>query len=70
MPYAANPPPCPTLQTLLPSPPQYRAIFDVPASLMAELRDELARQMAEGLCVGGDSSLLMLPSYVDVLPKG
>jgi hypothetical protein len=37
---------------------------------MAELRDELARQMAEGLCVGGDSSLLMLPSYVDVLPKG
>ena len=40
-----------------------------PVEVLAALRDELASQMAAGLA-GGPRGLMMLPSYVDVLPSG
>ncbi|KAK9823412.1 hypothetical protein WJX72_002562 [[Myrmecia] bisecta] len=48
---------------------EYRTKMEMPKSQMAALRDEIVRQMQAGLS-GKKSSLLMIPSMVDILPTG
>jgi hypothetical protein len=62
------PPPPPSPLTCAPwRAPQYEAIFAVPS--MEDVRDAMTRAMAAGLR-GEEGGLLMLPSFVDVMPTG
>lgn len=48
---------------------EYRELFDTPVERLLALRDALVEQMEAGLD-GKEGGLMMLPSYVDVLPSG
>jgi len=48
----------------------YRESMLVPVEHLQQIRDEFHRQLEAGLTAGGRSSLLMLPTMVDVLPTG
>ena len=55
-----------------PAPPcrtQLRELFRVPLAQVERLRDAMVQQMEAGL-EGKPGGLLMLPSYVDILPSG
>ena len=48
----------------------FRESMLVPVEHLQQIRDEFHRQLEAGLTAGGRSSLLMLPTMVDVLPTG
>ena len=50
---------------------QYRAALEVPLEQALAVRDAMIRQMEVGLAEHGSKrGLLMLPSYIDILPTG
>eukprot|EP00887_Chlorella_sp_A99_P006231 scaffold3.g6231.t1 len=50
---------------------QFEEVFNVPVEQLEQLRDDLVAQMVAGLAgQAGAPALMMLPSFVDVLPTG
>ena len=64
-----TPPPrrVPSPRQLLPL--QYEALFAVSKEDMQQIKEEMVKQMELGL-QGKEGGLMMLPSFVDVLPSG
>ena len=48
----------------------FRESMLVPVEHLQQIRDDFQQQLEAGLAAGGRSSLLMLPTMVDVLPSG
>lgn len=48
---------------------QYRTLFDVPKDKLLALKNGMLEQMELGL-QGKEGGLMMLPSFVDILPTG